>query len=120
MNNFRKLIVWQKSIELVKLIYTLSKSLPVEEKYNLKSQMVRCAVSIPSNIAEGCSRSGKKDFKRFLEIALGSTFELETQLIITESLYFDNNKLKNIFNKNNEIQKILNTLITKFKKEIDG
>jgi four helix bundle protein len=58
----------------------------VEEKYGLRSQISRSAVSIPSNIAEGCSRSSQIDFKRFLEIALGSSYELETQLIIIEEL----------------------------------
>ena len=82
MNNFRKLIVWQKSIELMKDIYFLTKLLPKEEKYNLVNQLTRCAVSIPSNIAESCSRSSVKDFRRFIEISLGSAFELETQLVI--------------------------------------
>ncbi len=64
----------------------LAERLPVEEKYGLRSQICRSAVSIPSNIAEGCSRNSQIDFKRFLEIALGSSFELETQLIIIEEL----------------------------------
>ncbi len=64
----------------------LAEFLPVAEKYGLRSQICRSAVSIPSNIAEGCSRSSQVDFKRFLEIALGSSFELETQLIIIEEL----------------------------------
>jgi len=64
----------------------LAESLPVAEKYGLRSQICRSAVSIPSNIAEGCSRSSQVDFKRFLEIALGSSFELETQLIVIEEL----------------------------------
>jgi len=64
----------------------LAEFLPVAEKYGLRSQICRSAVSIPSNIAESCSRSSQVDFKRFLEIALGSSFELETQLIIIEEL----------------------------------
>ncbi len=81
MRDFRTLNIWQGGIAIVKQVYRLAESLPVEEKYGLRSQICRSAVSIPSNIAEGCSRSSQIDFKRFLEIALGSSFELETQLI---------------------------------------
>lgn len=119
MNNFRKLIVWQKSIELVKNIYTLTRTLPKEEKYNLISQMTRSAVSIPSNIAEGCSRSSDKGFKRFLEISLGSAFELETQLIIIlETEYSTETILEPIFIQIDQVQKMLNAYITKLKKGI--
>lgn len=82
MRNFRELIIWKDAIEIAKAIYQLSQSLPYSEKYGLMSQINRAAVSIPSNIAEGCSRTSEKDFKHFLEIAIGSAFELETQLII--------------------------------------
>ena len=73
-------------MQLVIDIYKLSNKLPKEEKYGLKSQITRAAISIPSNIAEGSSRSSDKDFKRFLEISLGSAFELETQLLIIQKL----------------------------------
>ena len=86
MRNFRTLNTWQEGIAIVKQVYRLAELLPVEEKYGLRSQICRSAVSIPSNIAEGCSRNSQKDFKRFLEIALGSSYELETQLIIIEEL----------------------------------
>jgi len=72
----------ERRIVIVKQVYQLAEFLPVEEKYGLKSQICRSAVSITSIIAGGCSRSSQIDFKRFLEIALGSSFELETQLII--------------------------------------
>jgi len=86
MRDFRTLNIWKGGIAIVKQVYRLAEFLPVAEKYGLRSQICRSAVSIPSNIAEGCSRSSQVDFKRFLEIALGSSFELETQLIIIEEL----------------------------------
>ena len=76
MQDFQKLTIWQKGIEITKRIYELSKQLPRNEEYGLVSQIKRSAVSIPSNIAEGASRKSNKDFARFLEIAIGSTFEL--------------------------------------------
>lgn len=71
-------------MELVDDVYTFVEAFPNTEKYGLSSQITRSAVSIPSNIAEGASRNSEKDFARFLEIALGSAFELETQLVIAE------------------------------------
>jgi four helix bundle protein len=84
--NYRDLIVWQKAMELVMLIYRATKSLPKEEIYGLRSQMRRAAVSIPSNIAEGQGRNTKRDFRNFLSIALGSLRELETQILIAKGL----------------------------------
>jgi four helix bundle protein len=77
MKDFKKLNVWQKSMELVTFVYKVSKEFPVEEKYGLTSQITRSAISIPSNIAEGSSRFSERDYFRFLEIALGSAFELK-------------------------------------------
>ena len=88
MRNFKDLEIWQNSIELVKEIYKLTKDLPNAEKFGLISQMNRCSISIPSNIAEGCSKDSQKDFIRFLQISLGSAFELETQLEICIELGF--------------------------------
>jgi len=88
MRNFRDLTIWQDAVLFAKSIYALCESLPSSEKYGLTSQLCRAAVSIPSNIAEGCSRAGEKDFKHFLEIAIGSAFELETQLIIVAEIGF--------------------------------
>ncbi|RED48867.1 four helix bundle protein [Seonamhaeicola aphaedonensis] len=88
MRDFRKLDIWKNGIELVKQIYQLSNKLPSEEKFGLRSQITRAAVSVPSNIAEGCSRNSEVEFKRFLEIAIGSLFEVETQLIIVQELKF--------------------------------
>lgn len=82
MKDFKRLQIWQKGIEIVKLSYKLTAQLPTTEKFNLISQINRAAISIPSNIAEGSSRRSERDYFRFLEIALGSCFELETQIMI--------------------------------------
>ena len=79
MFNFEKLDVWKKSIRLAGDVYTLAKSFPAEERFGLTNQMRRAAVSISANLAEGCSRSSKTDFRRFVEIATGSTFEVVSQ-----------------------------------------
>ena len=79
MFNFEKLDVWHKSIALADTVYSLTKSFPGDERFGLTNQMRRAAVSISSNIAEGCSRGSKADFGRFIEIATGSTFELVSQ-----------------------------------------
>ena len=80
-HNFRELNVWKKSIELSNRIYLLTKHFPPNELYALTSQMQRAVVSIPTNIAEGAGRSTDKDFSHFLSIALGSAYELETELV---------------------------------------
>ena len=82
-HNFKELLVWKKSIDLVKSVYQLTSSLPTEEKFGLISQMNRSSVSIPSNIAEGSGRTSSKEFLYFLNIAISSSYELETQLIIS-------------------------------------
>ncbi len=79
MFNFEKLDVWKKSIILAGNVYTLTKDFPTDERFGLTSQMRRAAVSISSNVAEGCSRSSKTDFRRFIEIGTGSAFELISQ-----------------------------------------
>jgi four helix bundle protein len=86
MRDFKKYEVWQDSIKLNVKIYSLTKLFPDDEKFGLISQIRRCSVSIASNIAEGASRSSEKEFSRFLEIAQGSCFELETQIIISYNL----------------------------------
>ena len=116
MKNFKQLIVWQKSMELVYKTYKLVVDLPKEEKYGLKSQITRAAVSIPSNIAEGSSRKSDKDYHRFLEIALGSAFELETQLLILKQLKLANEQtLTETFELLYEVQKMLSVFIAKLK-----
>lgn len=84
----KDLIVWQKGIDLAIIIYKLTSKFPSEEKFGLINQMRRAAVSISSNIAEGRSRSTRKDFAQFLHIALGSVSELETQLEIAKRLEY--------------------------------
>jgi four helix bundle protein len=86
MKNYKELNVWKKGVEIVKATYQLSKHFPKEEKYAMISQMTRAAVSIPANIAEGSSRNSDKDYARFLQIALGSAFELQTYLLITKEM----------------------------------
>lgn len=101
-------------MDLTQLVYEISMKLPKEEKYELVSQIKRCAVSIPSNIAEGAGRGTDKDFKRFLEMALGSCNELETQLLLSVRLtYLMENILTEIFNLIAEIGNMLIALIRK-------
>jgi len=88
MHNFKELRIWQDSMDIVEDIYKVLREFPKNEQYGLVSQMNRCSVSIPSNIAEGSGREGNKDFSRFLSISLSSAFELETQLIIANRLDF--------------------------------
>jgi len=112
MRNFKELLIWQESMKIVKEVYQLTKCLPIEERFGVVTQMQRAAVSIPSNIAEGCSRKSQKDYKRFLEIALGSAFELETQLLITiEVGYFKRTNIEHLFELINKEQKMLNSFI---------
>jgi four helix bundle protein len=80
-HNFRELNSWKVSFDLVKDVYLISGRLPENERFGLKSQIQRCAVSIPSNIAEGSGRSTDKDFLYFLNSAIASSYELETQLL---------------------------------------
>ncbi|WP_461639485.1 four helix bundle protein [Labilibaculum euxinus] len=116
MRNFRKLNVWQNGISIVKRIYRLVELLPENEKYGLRSQICRAAISVPSNIAEGCGRNTDADFRRFLDIALGSLFELETQLIIMVELKYVNGvKMNDLVDLVHQEEKMINSLITKLK-----
>lgn len=86
-HNFRDLGIWKDSFSIVKEVYELCQKLPDDEKFGLKSQIQRCAVSIPSNIAEGSGRSSDKEFLHFLNIAISSSYELETQLLLCSELF---------------------------------
>jgi four helix bundle protein len=106
------LTVWQKAIDLVGMIYMLTREYPPEENFGLTNQMRRCAVSIPSNIAEGQGRSSSKEFERFLRISLGSLAELDTQMEISRRLGYvkgeDNIELEKVML---EIRKMIFGLI---------
>ena len=96
-HNFKKLMIWNNAMSLSDSVFKITKSFPKSEDYGLTSQINRCVVSVPSNIAEGSSRSSNKDFSRFLEISLGSLYELQTQLILAEYQgYVDLNSLKEL------------------------
>ena len=116
MRNFKNLEIWNHGIQIVKQVYKLSQKFPADEKFGLISQITRAAVSIPSNIAEGCSRNSDIEFKRFLEIAMGSLFEVETQFIIANELQFLTNE--DLLEVNLLIEKegrMINSLINKIK-----
>lgn len=99
-HNFKNLNIWKLALDLANEVYNLSDQFPKNEEFGLKSQLRRCSVSVASNIAEGSSRSSNKDFNRFLEISLGSLFELQTQIIIASNRnYFDVETLNIIENK---------------------
>ncbi len=102
MHKVEDLKIWNKSIELVKSVYQLVAELPSDEKFGLNSQIKRCSISIPSNIAEGAGRNSNKEFKYFLSIANGSAYELQTQLILAAEL--------NLINKD-KVQPVINTCI---------
>lgn len=112
MHNYRNLKVWQNARKLVKEIYLLSNKFPPSEKYGLSSQVRNCSVSIISNIAEGAGRGSKPDFKRFLNMALGSSFELESQLIVSNDIgYVSEAESIGIIVDLQEIQKMIYGLI---------
>ncbi len=109
--NYKDYIVWQKSMTVVKLIYSLVKKLPKEELFSLSDQMRRCAVSIPSNIAEGQQRGSDAEFARFINIAQGSRAELETQLLICVSIgYMTDDDISELMSLLEEINKMLSAL----------
>ncbi len=111
MRNFRDLDVWNISVDFSKKIYSFLDYFPSSEKFGLSSQISRSVVSIPSNIAEGCSRNTQKDFSRFLQISLGSSFELETQLIIANKInYISDADFSEIITELHLIQKKIQSL----------
>lgn len=107
-HNFKNLNIWKLAMQLASEIYAQTEIFPKSEEFGLKSQIRRCAVSVPSNIAEGSSRTSNKDFNRFLEISLGSLYELQTQLLIASDRKFINNVISNnIENQIIELQKMI-------------
>ena len=117
MKSYRDLIVWQKSVEMVTHVYKLLNAFPEDGKFGLTSQIKRSSISISSNIAEGYGRNYTKDYSRFLNIARGSLFEMQTQFQIAQNLNFINeNDLTTINDLSVEIEKMLNSLINKLNK----
>lgn len=113
-NSYRDLIVWQKSMSLVTEIYSITRNFPSVELYGLGNQMRRSAISIPSNIAEGYGRNSTGDYKRFLQIAVGSLFELQTQVEIAFNLgYITSELFKELVSKTKELELMLLSLIRK-------
>jgi len=111
MRNFRKLEVWAEAVELVKEVYHISEKLPKDQKFGLTSQMRRAAISIPANIAEGACRRTAIDFARFLDIAMGSSFELETYIELIDKVYkTEKMNLPLFLNQLHQIQKRVNAL----------
>lgn len=112
-NSHKDLKVWKESILLVEDIYRLTALFPKDEMYGLTSQLKRCAISIPSNIAEGAGRSGKAEYIRFLNIAMGSLSEVDTQLEIAVRLSFSQGEdviFKRIFYIKNMLAKMIKSL----------
>lgn len=108
MHNFRELHIWKDALEITTAVFKLTRAFPPEERYGLTSQINRSAVSIPSNIAEGSARKSNKDFQRFLEIALGSCYELETQLLVAEKCgYISESESKERIDKIQILQKMI-------------
>lgn len=115
--SYKELLIWQKGIKIVVLVYKLSKSFPKEEIFALSSQIKRASVSIPSNIAEGFGRQTDKSFNHFLNISRGSLNELETQLIIAKELEFilEDNLFNEIMFLIEEESKMINSISKKLK-----
>jgi four helix bundle protein len=112
--SFKDLVVWQKAIVLVTAIYKETQGFPAEERYGLTSQIRRSAVSIPSNIAEGYGRNSTGDYKRFLQVAVGSLYELQTQLEISRNIKLLNTEVHNVlFEKTTELDRMFYSLINK-------
>ena len=111
MHNYKKLNVWVSSISLVKNIYKLTRKFPKDDMFVLTQQLRRAAISIPSNIAEGAGRNSNAQFKNFLQISIGSCFEVETQLIISKELeYISEEELDTISKELDSIMKMNHNL----------
>ncbi|MDD4287152.1 MAG: four helix bundle protein [Candidatus Peribacteraceae bacterium] len=112
--SYRKLKVWEKAMELVKIVYELTSTFPKEEQYGLVSQMRRSAISLPSNIAEGSQRTSNKEFANFILIAKGSLAELETQVLTAQMLrYGSENHIEDILRRSDELSRMLHVFHSK-------
>ena len=113
MNSYKELIVYQKAVEHSVYIYRITEKFPKSELYGLTSQIRRCAVSIPSNIAEGQRRGHKTEYIQFLRVAFGSGAELETQILIAYKVgYLNKGDFEDLSEKLDEIMRMLNKLIS--------
>lgn len=113
---YRDLLVWQKSMKLVTDIYQSTSAFSQSEIYGLIAQIRRCAISIPSNIAEGYGRNSTGDYKRFLRVSIGSLFELQTQIEIAFNLnYISKDVFQDFLSNTNELDRMLSSLINKIK-----
>lgn len=112
--------IWKQGIDLALAAYQITKNLPKEEEYGLKSQIRRECVSIPSNISDGCSRSSQKEFKHYLEISLGSSFEVETDLILAERLEMISKvEIASFLQELQSEQRQINSLVSKIKRDLE-
>jgi four helix bundle protein len=115
-NRYQDLRAWQRAIELVERVYSITSRLPQEEIFGLKSQMRRCAVSVPSNIAEGQGRATRGEFQQFLGHARGSLYELETQIVIAAKLgYLSAVDEDSLLSESRDLGRMLNALIASLK-----
>lgn len=116
LRSFRELVVWQKSMQLAGTVYRLTQGFPREEIYGLASQLRRCAVSLPSNIAEGSGRLSAREYRQFLAIARGSNFELQTQLELARSFGMgDMEMIDDAEGLSHEIGRMLHSMLEKLK-----
>jgi len=107
-HNFKKLKIWEEGMNLVDETYSMIQTFPAFERFNLSSQLARCAVSIPSNISEGTSKSTDKHFNKYIEDSLGSAFEWETQLTVAyRQKYIDKEKFETLENKIQQLQRMI-------------
>ena len=112
--SYKDLLVWQRSMDLVETVYRLTKAFPVAEQFGLISQMRRCAVSVPSNIAEGYGRQATGEYRHHLSLARGSLLELETQVLLAERLkYAESGQIKLILTEVDQISRMLASLVAK-------
>jgi len=120
MSNFRNLLIWQKAMNLVTRIYQVTKSFPKEELFGLTSQIRRCSISIPSNIAEGYGRASNTEFIRFLNIATGSLFELQTQIEIALNIeYINEETFESLYTDTRELEIMLVSFTNKIKERLN-
>lgn len=121
MQDFHKLKVWEKAHALTLSVYAVTKSFPKDELFGLTSQMRRCSSSIPSNLAEGCGRSGQAELARFASIAMGSASELEYQLLLARDLGFiDTNAYTDLHERTTEVKKMLASLISQLRTQTEN